>query len=685
MSIRAFTASARPNGPLQSRPTWPACTNAAPREWTRRAAPLQSGPWWLGALSFALLASCKFDRADRWETDPGKSAPPLCTAGTQRCRGALERCNADGRGWSVVDDCPGRGYVCAPTLLRCAVCDPSSPRCEGQTIMSCNADGTSETAGDTCDVAREIVCRQGICLALCDHAQRAKSNIGCEYWAADLDNANVGLSRNAAAQQFAVVVSNPQPDLTAHVVIEQDDALPGQPPQVRKIAEADVLPLNLETFKLGPREVDGSPEGQFNTGTGTALTRHAYRITSQIPIVAYQFNPLENFNVFSNDASLLKPVEALTYEPGTLGRAYVVMGWPQTIADTDDPNTNFNPQNPINLRAFLTLIGTRSQTHVKVHTATRIVRGGPVPATNPGGLIEATLEPFDVLNLETEGINADFTSSLIDTDQPLVVFSGSEASDAPTFQTLAKRYCCADHLEQQLDPIRTAGKNFVLAHTPSRTGALKNAGAILGVTEEPEYFRIMAVSSAGAVVETSLPPPDDRFELKTQGAMRELIAYDDVIVKSDRPITVGQIQAGQEAALVPYGMPGGDPSFILLPPVEQYRADYVFLTPDKYNFDFVVAVARTGARVALDGVIVDGSRCEVATLPGFEIYRCQLSFPQFDPTKSGNPVDPGTQNDGVHRVTSDAPVGVIAMGWDTFVSYGYAAGMQLETINIDVK
>src|SRR5262249_39803817 len=163
--------------------------------------------------------------------------------------------------------------------------------------------------------------------------------------------------------------------------------------------------------------------------------------------------------------------------------------------------------------AFLTLIGTRAKTHVRVRTTTNVVPGGGIPATGPGGIIEATLEPFDVLNLETGGINADFTSSLVDTDQPLVVFSGSEASDAPTFQTLDKRYCCADHLEQQLDPIRTAGKNFVLAHTPSRTEALKNAGAILGVTEEPEYFRIMAVSEAGAIVETSLPPPDDRFEL----------------------------------------------------------------------------------------------------------------------------------------------------------------------------
>jgi hypothetical protein len=145
---------------------------------------------------------------------------------------------------------------------------------------------------------------------------------------------------------------------------------------------------------------------------------------------------------------------------------------------------------------------------------------------------------------------------------------------------------------------------------------------------------------------------------------------------------IGDIQAGQEAAFVPYGLPGGDPSFILLPPVEQYRSDYVFLTPDKYSFDFVLAIAPSGASVALDGHVVDASRCEIGQMPGYDVYRCQLSFPKIDPTAPTNPVQPGLQNDGVHRVTSDGPVGVIALGWDSFVSYGYAAGTQLEAINV---
>src|SRR5262249_6838868 len=279
---------------------------------------------------------------------------------------------------------------------------------------------------------------------------------------------------------------------------------------------------------------------------------------------------LENVNVFSNDASLLKPTEALTYDPGTLGQAYVAVGWPQTIAHTDDPRTNFDPQNPIDLRVFLTLVGTRPDTHVRVTTTTRVIPGGPVVETQPGGVIEATLQPFEVLNLEGGGFNADFTSSTIDADQPVVAFSGSEASDAPYFDDLIRRSCCADHLEEQLDPIRTAGKNFVLAHTPSRTEAVKNAGASnIGVVPEPEFFRIVAVSEKGANVQTSLAPPNDRFRLTGRGDVRDLVTFDDALVTSDGPVIVGDVQASQEAAFIPRGLPGGDLSLVILPPVEQ--------------------------------------------------------------------------------------------------------------------
>src|SRR5262249_13719667 len=181
--------------------------------------------------------------------------------------------------------------------------------------------------------------------------------------------------------------------------------------------------------------------------------------------------------------------------------------------------------------------------------------------------------------------------------------------DAPYFDDLIHRFCCADHLEEQLDPIRTAGKNFVLAHSPSRTEAVHNAGADnIGIVPEPEFFRIVAVSDKGANIQTSLPPPNDRFRLARRGDMREFTTYDDVLVQSDGPVIVGDIQASQEASFIPRGLPGGDPSLVIVPPIEQFRRDYVFLTPDKYVFDFIVVIAQPGSFVALDGQLLDDKR-----------------------------------------------------------------------------
>ena len=66
---------------------------------------------------------------------------------------------------------------------------------------------------------------------------------------------------------------------------------------------------------------------------------------------------------------------------------------------------------------------------------------------------------------------------------------------------------------------------------------------------------------------------------------------------------------------------------------------------------------------------------------GFKVYRCQLSFPVIDTALDASALlSPGIQNDGVHRLRSDRPIGVIVDGFDRNVSYGYAAGTELREI-----
>jgi hypothetical protein len=479
------------------------------------------------------------------------------------------------------------------------------------------------------------------------------------------------------------------------VTVDEDTASVGAPQATRTVGTARVGPHQLEVFKLGPREVDCSPvdpDGtiHFNQGSGTCLSRQAFRITSDVPIVAYQFNPLDNVNVFSNDASVLFPTAALG---GGAGRAYVVASWPQTIAQTDDPSTNFG----LNLRASLALVGTQTDTHVHIKTTARIVPGGPLQnGVNAGGEFDATLQPFEVLNLETGDFNADFTGSLIDASGPVAVFAGGEASDAPWYTTLAERACCADHLETQMIPVRAVGKSYAVSVVPNRVKAIAAAGGMISPFDEPEFFRVVSVLSGKTEVTTTLPAPYDRFELDGEGALKELTVHQDFVLNATQPVLIADVQASQEAAGVPsLGLPGGDPSLRLVPPVEQWRSDYVLLTPDKYAFDFFVITATVGATVYVDGLPVDGTICETSPTDGLTAqqrgtpnppyisYRCQLSFPVILPDRpEPDNVLPGKQNDGVHRVQSDLPVAVLAYGFDSHVSYAYTGGTDLADLTV---
>jgi IgGFc binding protein len=652
---------------------------------SRRARTERRLAGWLACVALA-GGACRYDPAYR---DIVPQTGPACTEGQARCQGTvLQTCTASAT-WQTTADCSASGNTCSTALAACVTCNPGAMECQQQTVVTCDSAGQTWVPGQACDTSQGYACRQGACQNLCGLASAEQSNVGCEYWGADLDNADVSPSENAAAQQYAIVVSNVQSDVPAHVTVEQDDSSLGDASHAPAVvASAVIAPQNLEVFNLGPREVDGSADGTFNTGTGTALTRHAYKVTSDFPIVAYQFNPLDNVNVFSNDASQLLPFSGLN---SGVGLAYVVPAWPQTIAITSDPTTNFG----IELRAFLAIIATRDDTHVQVQPTARVVAGGPFASgLAAGGTGTVTLQAYEVLNLETGDFNADFTGSLVSADQPVAVFPGSEASDAPTYSTLADRYCCADHLEHQTPPLRTVGKSYVLAKMPNRTSAVIAAGADIGEIDETEYYKVVAATPGTTHVTTTLPAPYDAFDLTAQGAANILPSKYDFLLQASQPAMVLQVQASQDAGGVPRGLPGGDPSTLFPSPVEQWRSDYVLLTPDKYVFDYLVIVAPSDAQVFVDGLALDSTNSDVTAsdgltaqsrgspTPPYWTYRYQLSYPIIDPTaQPPNNILPGKQNDGVHHIQSDQPVGVTAYGFDSYVSYAYAGGTQLTVIN----
>lgn len=619
----------------------------------------------------------------------GVSKPPpgdLCIPGDYRCNANdLQICGDDGNSYVQVTDCSLTGEICAAEM-GCVVCVPDIRSCNGFNITRCNPDGTGYDAIGICDGAGGDVCFSGSCVNACDLAAQSRSYEGCEYWAIDLDNAVVANQGTAAAQQFSVALSNSS-DLVAYVTVEimctaEDAANPalqcteGQP---HRVDDFSIAPKGLKIVDLDPREVDGSTRPELNDGPGTFRSSAAYRIASDAPLIAYQFNPLENVNVFSNDASLLLPTSAL-------GTRYLVLSWPQTLALTEEGPTNAG----INLRSFLTIVGVEDATSVNITLSADILGGADIGPALAGETLSFVLDRFEVINLETDGFDADFTSTTIDSDKPVSVFAGSEASDSPRFDSFLERSCCADHMEQQLFPETAFGKTFIAVKSPLRTRYVEEAGWNVSVVpDEPEWWRVIAATEDVSVI-TNLPPPDNTWYLQ-RGQSAIFKSERDFTLTATGPIAFAQFPGGQQTTGIPSTLPGGvrppggDPSFILVPPIEQWRNSYLFLVPNKYAFDFLLIAAPTTAKIVYDGIPLEGVLpCEYELIGAigqgadrveYQAIRCPLSAPEAN--------GGGLQDDGVHTLESlgGDPFGLIVWGWDSYVSYGYPGGANVQLIN----
>ncbi|MCA9621393.1 MAG: IgGFc-binding protein, partial [Myxococcales bacterium] len=427
-------------------------------------------------------------------------------------------------------------------------------------------------------------------------------------------------------------------------------AAPGDPPNIQQVTTVSVAPGQLEQVILPTRELDCGVAPNQYASPGTCLSSRAFRISSSAPIVVYQFNVFAN--AFSNDASLLLPTNAL-------GQSYRAINW-QAGHFVDPLNTGIID------RSYITIVGVEEDTQVVVKPSWRTVGNPPIPPAQPGEPITVTLGPFDVLNLETDqaidlneamqpGV-ADLTGTTVSATKPVAVFSGVESTqapggvDIPTYSGWMDETCCLDHLEEQLFPLESIGKRFVLTRSPVRsTGSYK----------EPDVLRFVGAAEV-AQVTTTLPPPFDNFTIQP-GQVLDTWTDEDIVVTSDNPVLIGQLLVAQGYV---DGALKGDPSLTVLPPVEQYRTEYVILTPGGWTENWVVIAMEATAQVTLDGASV-GS-CIVGdpvNLDGvdYAVRRCQV-------------------NEGAHALSGDKPFGITAYGYGSAGSYAFAGGADVKKI-----
>ena len=616
-----------------------------------------------------------------------KEGDILCCEGeTNGCSGdgrGILSCNEAGTGWDIVDcfNDDGEATFCFASPDNpggyCGVCIPGTKKCaDDETLMACGQFGQEWVEETKCnDAAEGLICVSaggtGSCVKLCDVNEKLNMYMGCDFWAVDLDNAFVPGGRSgyydAAGAQFSVVVSNPHTHYPADVHIFNNEAEVLYDSLDELLPTDPIQPGELRIYNLPRRDADG-----------TVIAPLAYRVQASIPITAYQFNPLENVEVFSNDASLLLP-------SNVLGKYYFVMTREQTFDQ---------------LRSFLTVVAVRSgETKVTVEiTAPTLVgengmTGEPIERMEPGETRQFTLSQYDVLNLESDEIGSDMTGSLILASKDVAVFGGSEAANAPnTNHCLVEEgddtgvcewdmespcktnddctgqfnTCCADHLEQQLFPVKSWGLRYLASKTFPRN-------------QEKDVYRIIAAENNTMV--TTIPPQAN-IPVLNKGEWIDFESADNFEIIAKKPIMVGQFLASEQAPdpnVNGVPQPGdagtGDPAFILLVPAEQFRQDYVFLAPNKYELDYITIVVPEEARVWFDCKEIKPAdieaNCDPIEVDDFELF----GTGEYATTKF-------KVADGVHRVYADQPIGVSVYGYDQYVSYGYPAGLNIVDLGL---
>ena len=153
----------------------------------------------------------------------------------------------------------------------------------------------------------------------------------------------------------------------------------------------------------------------------------------------------------------------------------------------------------------------------------------------------------------------EMTGIYVTSDQPLVVYSGNKK--------MAVRYGhnsgSLDHLVEQIPPVSTWGREFILTPVPTRT-----TGDEYKLLASEDNTAVTVREGDTVLADVTIATAGDYYLL--HGAAG-LVAT----VVADKPILVVQFEQTLSS-----GERNGDPSMQIIPPVYLFTPDYTFTTPE---------------------------------------------------------------------------------------------------------
>ena len=386
----------------------------------------------------------------------------------------------------------------------------------------------------------------------------------------------------------------------------------------------DVLQPNIpKKFRLDRTLAE--PSGSEN------IEAKAVHLVSDQPLNLYAMN----YGLNSADAAVIFPIEALGQE------YYAICYEPHVKIVNLICGASFNGKN-----SEFAVVASEDQTLVTI-TPSKIT-DHLMPANLPFTVTLNKGEMYQVQSMNSDGLagQGDLTGSLIRSDKPVALYSGSWATTIPNSSNNAW-----DHLYEQIPPVRSWGRKFV-------TVPLKSRGK--------DTYRILA-----SVDQTTVRIAGKATVVIDRGKFYEWMLNSDEpsLIESDHPVLLAQYSNSNDVdipAILPIGTSwDGDPSMLIISPVDQTREDVTFVaydTPEITTKIFVNVVAQDNAAGKIQ---LDGNPIAFVSLPnsGYSYAQVQIAV-------------------GNHNLNStETGKGFIAYvyGFGGVESYGYGVGFNLST------
>jgi hypothetical protein len=490
----------------------------------------------------------------------------------------------------------------------------------------------------------------------CAAAATSKSYVGCEYWP------TVTANGVESVFDFAAVVANTQA-VAATVTVTG----PGSFSTTATVPPSGLTKIYLPWVKaLKGADLVG------NLPASVSVTGGAYHLISSVPVSVYQFNALEYKGVggptgkdwsacldlsgmgcfsYTNDASMLIPVAAMT------GNYRVT---------TEHGSTNLGDGGFIAVTA--TAAGTTTVTVTLSSTASIVgSAASSISSAGPGSEVVFALRAGDVVELAGAGNDAnDLSGSLVQATQPVQVITGRQCA----FQPDPMAAC--DHLESSVLPAETLGKSYVVTvpTSPHQTVVghiVRFYGNVDGTTLTYSPSQPTGCPSsidAGQVVECTGTAGCATGENEdTEASFPVTCVTQSFQVTGTHEFAVSSFMLGGSAVdPTEPAIAEGDPSMSPMVATEQFRERYIFLAPSDYDESYADVVIPTGGTVTLDGTALPATPTAINS--SWSVARVAL----------------GAGQDGAHIMIGTKPFGVQVIGYGSYTSYQYPAGLDLALI-----